>query len=137
MVLLGGKALPAAGCALGIERIIHEAKRIGIVSRKEKAQDVFLIQIGSAAKKRSFVLVEELRNAGISVSESLSKDNFRAQLKIASKLGSKITLIIGQKEAMDGTVIVKDMLNETQDMATQEKLVEKIKNILKRGKTKK
>src|SRR3989344_1384318 len=137
MVLLGGKALPAAGCALGIERIIHEAKRIGITSRKEKSQDVFLIQIGSAAKKRSFVLVEELRNAGISVSESLSKDNFRAQLKIASKLGSKIALIIGQKEAMDGTMIVKDMLNETQDMVTQDKLVEKIKNILKKGKTRK
>jgi len=96
-----------------------------------------LIQIGSAAKKRSFVLVEELRNAGISVSESLSKDNFRAQLKIASKLGSKIALIIGQKEAMDGTMIVKDMLNETQDMVTQDKLVEKIKNILKKGKTRK
>lgn len=132
MPLLGGKSLPAAGCALGIDRIVQEMKKNEISSVKEKKYDVFLIQLGPAAKKRSFVLVEELRNAGISVSESLSKDNFRAQLKIASKIGSRIALIIGQKEAMDGTVIVKDMLEETQDMVTQEKLVDKIKQTLKK-----
>ena len=137
MQLLGGKALPSAGCALGIERIFQEMKKLELVNIKEKKPEVFLIQIGSAAKKRSFVLMEELRNAGIVVAESLSRDNFRAQLKIASKIESRIALIIGQKEAMDGTVIVKDMFEETQDMTTQEKLVEKIKNILKKPKTKK
>lgn len=131
MTLLGGRPLPAAGSALGIERIAHEMKKNGIAQIKEKKLDVFLIQIGPAAKKRSFVLAEELRKAGISVAESLSKDNFRAQLKIASKIGSRIALIIGQKEAMDGTVIVKNMQEESQDMVTQEKLVEKIKNLLK------
>lgn len=140
MAFLGGKPLPSAGCALGVDRVIHEMKKNNLTQIKEKNPDVFLIQIGPAAKKRSFVLIEELRNAGVFVSESLSKDNFRAQLKIASKIGCRIALIIGQKEAMDGTVIVKDMLEETQDMVTQEKLVEKIKSILKSasrgGKTK-
>lgn len=131
MSLLGGKALPAAGSALGVERILHEMKKKDIARIKEKKQDVFLIQVGPAAKKRSFALIEELRNSGVSVSESLSKDNFRAQLKIAAKVGSRAALILGQKEAMDGTVIVKDMQEETQDMVTQEKLVEKIKKLLK------
>ena len=136
MALLGGRTLPAAGCALGLDRIAYGMKKMEFKG-KENKPDVFLIQIGPAAKKRSFVLVEELRNAGISVAESLSKDNFRAQLKIASKVESAIALIIGQKEAMDGTVIIKDMVKETQDMATQDKLVEKIKNILKKSKSKK
>lgn len=131
MSLLGGKMLPAAGSALGAERILQEMKKKDIARIKEKKQDVFLIQVGPAAKKRSFALVEELRNVGVSVSESLSKDSFRAQLKIAAKVGSRVALILGQKEAMDGTVIVKDMQEETQDMVTQEKLVEKIKKLLK------
>lgn len=135
MTFLGGKFLPAVGCALGIERITHEMKKLGIAQTKEKKQDVFLIQIGPAAKKRSFVLLEELRKAGISVSESLSKDNFRAQLHVASKIGSSVAIIIGQKEAMDGTIIVRNMREETQDIIVQEKLVEKIKNILKNNKT--
>lgn len=137
MTFLGGKSLPAAGCALGIDRIVHEMKKLELIQAKEKRQDVFLIQIGPAAKKRSFVLVEELRKAGISVSESLSKDNFRAQLKIASKIGSSVAIIIGQKEAMDGTIIIRDMQEETQDMIIQEKLVEKIRSLLKKNKTRK
>lgn len=137
MALLGGKALPAFGCALGVERILQEMKKNGAIQIKEKQPDVFLIQIGPAAKKRSFVLIEELRGAGISVAESLSKDNFRAQLKIASRVGARAALILGQKEAMDGTVIVKNMQEDTQDMVTQEKLVEKIKNLLTRSSKKK
>ncbi len=136
MMLLGGKAFPAVGCAFGIERILHEMKKADM-RIKEKKQDAFLIQIGPAAKKRSFVLIEELRKAGISVAESFSKDNFRAQLKIAAKIGSRAAIILGQKEAMDGTAILKDMEEETQDMVTQEKLVEKIKKLLKSAKTRK
>jgi len=43
----------------------------------------------------------------------------------------EITLIIGQKEAIDGTVIVKNMKNGTQETVIMEKLVPMIKKMLK------
>ena len=49
------------------------------------------------------------RKANISLAQSLSKDSLRGQLKIAAKLKVPFTLIIGHKEAMDNTIIVRDM----------------------------
>ena len=134
MSILGGKSLPATGWGMGLERVMSEMKKLGIAPKKQQSPKVFLVQIGPAAKKKSFTLVEELRKHGIAVAESLSKDNFRAQLKIASKVGARAALIIGQKEAMDDTIIVRDMEDETQEMVTQDKLIEKLKLLLKKKK---
>ncbi len=131
MTILGGKSLPAAGAAFGLERIIYEMKRLNIPPKAAPEPKVFLIQIGPAAKKRSFTLMEELRDKDINVAESLSRDNFRAQLKIAAKVGAKFSLILGQKEAMDGSVIVRDMDEGTQEIVLQDKLIEKLKIKLK------
>ncbi len=43
----------------------------------------------------------------------------------------EITIIIGQKEALDGTAIVKDMISGTQETVNQDRLVLSIKKILK------
>ena len=64
---------------------------------------------------------------GIEVAESLSRDNFRSQLKIAAKVGAKFAVILGQKEAMDGSVILRDMTEGVQETIMQHKLVEKVK----------
>lgn len=134
MAILGGKSLPATGWGMGLERVMAEMKKHSLTPKVPPSPKVFLVQIGPAAKKKSFVLMEELRKNGIAVSESLSKDNFRAQLKIASKIGARVALIIGQKEAMDGTVLVRDMQDETQEMVLEGKLIEKVKNLLKKKK---
>jgi histidyl-tRNA synthetase len=55
----------------------------------------------------------------------------KSQLRVADRLGVDITLIMGQKEALDGTVILKDMVSGTQEIVTNEKLVNLVKKILK------
>ena len=76
--------------------------------------------------------MEEFRAAGINVGESISKDNLKTQLNIAAKIGAKFSLILGQKEAMDGTILIRDMVEGTQEAILQSKLVEKIKARLKK-----
>ena len=132
MTILGGKTLPAVGGALGLERIVHEMKRLNLPPKKITSPKVFLIQIGPAAKKRSFRLMEELRAAGIPVGESLTRDNLKTQLNIAAKIDAKIALIIGQKEAMEGSAIMRNMHEGTQEIVQQNKLLEKIKSELKK-----
>src|SRR3989344_3194880 len=130
--ILGFQTLPAVGFCFGMERIIHEMKRLDLPPVKPTDTKVFLIHIGPAAKKRSFTLMEEFRAAGINVGESLSKDNLKTQLNIAAKIGAEFSLILGQKEAMDGTILIRDMDEGTQEAILQSKLVEKIKMRLKK-----
>jgi histidyl-tRNA synthetase len=52
-------------------------------------------------------------------------------MRVANRLGVEVTVIIGQKEALDETAIVKDMVSGTQETVTQEKLVDAVKKILK------
>ena len=132
MAILGEKILPAVGGAFGLERIIFEMKRLGLQPRRVAQPRVFLIQIGSTAKKKGFSLMEELREERIPVGESLSRDNLKTQLNIAAKIGVRFALIIGQKEAMEGSVIIRNMDEGTQEVVMQNKLIEKIKAGLKK-----
>jgi histidyl-tRNA synthetase len=92
---------------------------------------VFLAQLGDCAKKKSLRVFSDLQKNDILVAESFGRGNLKAQLRAANRVAAEITVIIGQKEALDGTAIVKDMVSGTQEMVRQDKLVVAIKKILK------
>ena len=129
--LLGGKDTPGCGCAAGVERIVAEMKREGIKFKKEKEPEIFLAQLGNLAKRRSLRLLEDFRAAKIQVAESFGRDSLKAQLAKADKLGVKYTLILGQQEALEGTIIVKDMALGRQETIKLEKTVREMEKRLK------
>ncbi len=90
-------------------------------------QKVFLVQLGDLAKRKSLGLMEILRQGGIGVLESLGRDSVKSQLKVAERVEAEIALILGQKEALDNTVIVRDVDSGMQETVPQEKLVEFLK----------
>jgi len=130
--MLGGKDTPAAGGAGGIERIIGLMKEKSVNIRDEVRYQVFLAQLGSLAKRKSLKLIEDFRNARIPVYESLGKDSLKAQLKIANRVGVRYTLIFGQKEALEGMIILRDMETGRQEMIKLDKLIKEIKKRLKK-----
>lgn len=130
--VIGGRDIPACGGAAGIERMIEEMKLHGPRISGETKKDVFLAQVGDLAKKKSLKLFEEFRQARIPLAESLSKDSLKVQLARADRLNVKYTLIMGQKEALDKTVILRDMKNGTQETVKLEKAVHEVKKRLKR-----
>ncbi len=93
---------------------------------------VILIQLGDLAKRRSLSLMEELRKNGISVYESLGKDSIKSQLHISTKVSAELGLIIGQKEAIDRTVMVREMDSGIQEVVPQDKLIELLRRKLKK-----
>jgi histidyl-tRNA synthetase len=129
--MIGGEATPAIGFALGLDRVVMEMKRVNAKIHKEPKHRVFLAQLGDLAKKKSLFIFGELEKNGILAAESFGRGSLRSQLRVADRLGVEITLIIGQKEALDETVIVKDMVSGTQEIVTNEKLVNAVKKILK------
>lgn len=128
---LGGEDTPAVGFGLGVERIIMEMKRVQAKPYKAPRPKVFLAQLGEMAKKKSLRLFSDLEKNGILVAESFGRGSLKSQLRSADKLGVEITLILGQKEALDETVIIKNMKTGVQEISSLDKLVDLIKKKLK------
>lgn len=128
---LGGEHTPAIGFSFGLDRLILEMKRIGAKSYKPQVPRVYLAQLGDLAKKKSLKVFAEVENANILVAESFGRGNLKTQLRQANKIGVDIALIIGQKEALDGTVIVKNMVSGIQETINMEKVVSVLKVELK------
>ncbi|MDO8743079.1 MAG: histidine--tRNA ligase [Candidatus Azambacteria bacterium] len=130
---LGGKPAPAVGGSIGIERVVNEMRRQDIkVNTAKPRTRVFLAQLGDLAKKKSLKLFEEFRKNNIYVSESFGRDSIKAQLRVADRLGADLALIIGQKEALDATVILREMQSGVQETVTLEKIVNEVKKRLKK-----
>lgn len=130
METIGGHITPAVGGASGVERLIAvmRAKEISPNGASSaNARRVFLAHAGELAKKKSFALLQMLRDKGFIVSESLSKDSLGNQLKVANKEGIGLALILGQKEIYENTVIVRDLTSGIQEAVPVDRLVDELK----------
>ncbi len=129
--LVAGKRLDVACGIMALETVE------GILKGREKPGGserprVFLAQLGELAKRKSLGLLEALRAGGISVQESLGRDSVKSQLKVAERIGAEMALILGQKEALDTTIIVRELNSGIQETIPQDKLVEFLKRRLKK-----
>ena len=130
---LGGQPTPASGFALGLERVVAAVRRkqdedAGQVYPNSK---IFFAQLGEQARRRSLAIIEDLRRKGIMVRHNLGKPALKAQLELANKFGATHTVILGQKEVQDGTVIIRDMESGIQEIIDQEKIEQELKKLLK------
>ena len=107
---LGGRATPAIGWAMGIERFVALYEACGGETPATDA-DVYIAALGTGTLERAFVLAEELRdsNAGIRVELNLGGGSFKAQMKRADKSGAEFALILGEQELADGCIGIKPM----------------------------
>lgn len=128
---LGGEPTPAIGFALGVDRLVLEMKRIKAKSYESPKPRIFIAQLGNLAKKKSLKLFSNLEKEGILIAESFGRGSLKSQLRTANRLGVEMTIIIGQKEALDETVILKNMITGTQETVPQEKVLNAMRKILK------
>jgi histidyl-tRNA synthetase len=129
--IFGGEPTPAIGFAFGVDRLVVEMKRVKAKKYQSPQPRVFLAQLGNLAKKKSLNLFANIEQSGILVAESFGRGTLKTQLRHASKLGVDLTLIIGQQEALDETVIVKNMITGTQETVSRKKIIDFVKKNLK------
>ncbi len=127
--LLGGSEETAAvGFGLGLDRIVTRLKaKDGENGPPQEEIPVFVAQLGEAGRKRALAIFEELRLSGIRASEAFGKEAIKAQMEAANRRGAKWTVIIGQKEVLDGTAILRDMDSGSQEIIDAAKLVKELK----------
>jgi histidyl-tRNA synthetase len=101
------------------------------VKMKKVHKPVFyFIQIGEEARLKSLNVIEILHKAKIPVYHSLTKDKLTLQLQSAESMKVPYILIMGQKESMDSTVLVRDTNNRSQDTIALKNLAEHLKKML-------
>lgn len=125
------KDVAAVGGAIGIDRVLLSPTHARLAPRILKKPEISFIQLGFDAKVKSLQVIEILRKARIPIHHSLGKDSLSTQLAIAEKLGIPFCIILGQKEVIDSTVIVRTMANRSQDTVRIDKLAEYLKKIKK------
>lgn len=140
---MGGASTPAIGLAIGIERTMSRLKDKHLLANPVEEDIVFIAQLGDQAKLKALQLFQDLRKAGFNVRQSFVSDSLKVQLEEAATIKAKTCLILGKKEIMDGTILMRDMDSSAQEvvvykkikerLAKKDKLVEKRLNIRKEG----
>ena len=115
---LGGKATPACGFAIGIERLLAMREAAGIEFPRGNP-DIYLLMYGEPATRKGLSLAEQLRdqNPGLNILSNCGGGSFKSQMKKADKSGASIALILGESEVADNTVTVK-FLREQKEQQT-------------------
>ncbi len=128
--LYGGPNTPATGMAFGVERMVDALKKQKVQIKEAKKPQIFIAQLGEKAKKKAVNLLDLLQGEGIPARAALAKSGLRSQLKMANTLDAAITVIIGQREVVDGTAIIRDMKEGVQEVVEQEEILDRIKRKL-------
>ena len=127
---LGGRSTPAAGFALGIERLLamREAANIEV---PQGQPDVYLLLQGESSSRKGLLLAERLRDEcpGLSVLSNCGGGSFKSQMKKADKSGAVIAVILGENEIAENTVTVKFLREQKQQQTiNQSDISEFLKN---------
>ena len=122
------KNIPAIGVSLFIP-----SKKIKKVHPLNKPF-IYLIQFGFSAKLKSLSVLEILRKIKIPVLHSLAKDKLAGQISMAESMDMPYTMIIGQKEAIDNTVVIRENSTRSQDIVNLENLESYMTSIYKKKK---
>lgn len=101
---------------VGISLLIKKSPEMKKEVLKTKRPWVYFVQLGMEAKLLSLPVIEVLRQAKIPVLQSLPKDKLGAQVSIAERMRMPYTIIMGKKEAVEKSVIVRH--NDTRSQET-------------------
>ena len=131
---LGGKPTPAAGFAVGMERLAELLALQGDTHHAVRPH-AYLILLGDTAERQGMVLAEQLRTAGLRIECNCGGGGLKAQLKRADRSGARHALLIGEDEVRSASVTLKDLRDGTQRSLAQSELIDSLQKEISRGAT--
>ncbi len=128
---LGGKATPAVGFAMGLERLVLMMETLEQTAVRREV-DVYMVTAGEGTNVAGFTLAESLRTAisGLRVMSHCGGGNFKKQFKRADKVGAAVALVLGENEVAENTVVFKDLINGEQETIAQADVIGKLQALI-------
>jgi len=124
---LGGPAIPGIGFGMGIERVIENIKRLGIIIAADSKLNIMFAHMGELAKKESIRLSSEIRQLGGEAFVGPSR-GLRSQMRYASNMNASHTIIIGDDELSSGSYTVRDLNSGDQSEMTADRILNFVKD---------
>ena len=118
---LGGKATPACGFAMGVERLVTLIRESG-GEPEIPGPDVYVVHQGDAASRMAPRVAEGLRDQGIDVLFHCGGGGFKSQMKKADASGATFAIIIGDDEANAGEVTLKPLRSNGEAQNEQKRI---------------
>jgi len=129
---LGGRATPAVGFAIGLERLLALLEELGVVP-PARDPHAYLVLMGELAQRRGLALAESLRDAlpGLRLQTHCGGGSFKSQFKRADRSGAMVALVLGDDEINRGQVAIKPLRGDgEQQVLPQQALVERLRALL-------
>ena len=122
--------VPATGAVV----ILNSKKAPARMSRPRRVgtPSIFLVQLGFGPKIKCLMLLDLLKTAEIPAHQSLVSDSLGEQLRQAEAYNVPFSLILGQKEFVENSIIVRDMRSRSQQNIPFDTLIPHLKRLLKR-----
>lgn len=112
---LGGKATPAVGFAMGVERLILMLDTLELVPEAVlNTLDVYVCALGDGADKAALLLSDQIRDQHdwLRVQSHCGGGSFKSQMKKADKSGARFAILLGENEIAQQQATVKDLTGE-------------------------
>jgi len=115
---LGGRATPAIGFALGLERLIALLEKQG-VETPDTSPHLYVVAVGEQAQQQGMVLSEHLRDAlpGLRLVTHCGGGSFKSQFKKADRSGAHYALILGDDEVKRRIAGIKPLRDREEQQA--------------------
>jgi histidyl-tRNA synthetase len=111
------------GFAIGFDRVVMALENQGF-EFSPIALDIYIIPISERAKTIGFQIANKLRDNNIAVDIDLVRRNISKGLKYANAINSKYTIIIGDDELVQDSLMVRNMMTGDQQLVKVNKIVE-------------
>ncbi len=126
--MIGGKAAPAVGWALGVERVLELIKEQG-VEVPQPVPNAYAVIPDAASLPVAIQCIQALRAQGVSVqmhapaNSGEGMGSFKSQFKKADGSGAKFALVFGTDELAGGEVAVKPLRSPAPGSASEQRLM--------------
>ena len=113
--------------ATGAVLQIASEGRVPVKTRTSRLRFSF-VHIGDEAKRLSIRLAEEFRKAHVSLAQDIGVESLTEQLHLAERRGTPYLLIMGRKEALENSVILRNRKTQEQSILPLLGLAERLKS---------
>lgn len=129
---LGGRATPAVGFAMGLERLVLLVQAVNPDFKAPATVDAYVISSGAGTQSAAMQLAESLRDSlpDLKVMTNYGGGNFKKQFARADKWGARVALVLGENEVAAHQVVIKDLLNGEQETLAQGDLAARLASMI-------
>lgn len=101
--------MPGVGASIGLDRLLAALEKLGQTDSSQTPADVLIVTFDAALMPYAYAQAHQLRNAGINTETYPIADKLKKQLSYANRKGHRFAILIGEDEAKEQSVTLKNL----------------------------